>query len=186
MDIRAIRGGDIERLGDIDATVESAAYLHLERHGEGLNTGWSLQERPLRAKLINANDFDDEVRFAYRQIIGGIGEGIAMVVERDGLLVGSAVAAGGPDTDVLELLDVRVDYEIRREGLGSALTYAIIQDARNKNVRAVRARSQTNNLAAGRFLLKTGFELAGLDPMYRSNHDLVKEAVTLFWYATLR
>ncbi len=34
-------------------------------------------------------------------------------------------------------------------------------------------------------LAKSGFELAGVDDHRNSNHDLVKEAVTLFWYAPL-
>jgi hypothetical protein len=50
-------------------------------------------------------------------------------------------------------------------------------------MRAVRATSLTNNVPAAHFLAKAGFDLAGVDTHYRSNHDLVKETVTLFWYA---
>jgi hypothetical protein len=38
---------------------------------------------------------------------------------------------------------------------------------------------------AARFLLKAGFDLCGVDTHFSSNHDLVKEAVSLFWYASL-
>ena len=43
----------------------------------------------------------------------------------------------------------------------------------------------SNNVPAARFLAKAGFDLTGLDTHWGSNHDLVKEAVTLFWYAGL-
>ena len=38
------------------------------------------------------------------------------------------------------------------------------------------AESTTDNLPAARFLLKCGFDLAGLDAQRFSNHDLVKES----------
>ena len=41
------------------------------------------------------------------------------------------------------------------------------------------------DLPAARFLLKCGFDLTGLDASRFSNHDLVKERVTLHWYAAL-
>ena len=47
------------------------------------------------------------------------------------------------------------------------------------------AESTTDNVPAARFLLKCGFDLSGLDASRFSNHDLVKESVTLHWYAAL-
>ena len=49
----------------------------------------------------------------------------------------------------------------------------------------VAAQTLSNNLPAGGLLTKCGFQLSGVDTRRRSNHDLVKEAVTLFWYAAL-
>ena len=85
----------------------------------------------------------------------------------------------------MELIDLRVDYEYRGQGLGSALLYHVINRARETGMRAVTATTLTNNLPAARFLLKAGFDLAGVDTHFASNHDLVKEAVALFWYAAL-
>jgi hypothetical protein len=45
--------------------------------------------------------------------------------------------------------------------------------------------TQTNNLPATNLLQKSGFDLCGVDTHYSSNHDLVKEAVAMFWYAAL-
>ena len=47
------------------------------------------------------------------------------------------------------------------------------------------AATLTDNYPAAQFFVKCGFELAGLDCRRWTNHDLVKEAVTLFWYASL-
>ena len=85
----------------------------------------------------------------------------------------------------LELIDLRVDYEYRRQGLGSAMLYQILTYGREHTLRAVTAATLTNNLPAARFLSKAGFDLGGIDTHFFSNHDLVKEAVTLFWYAAL-
>jgi ribosomal protein S18 acetylase RimI-like enzyme len=80
---------------------------------------------------------------------------------------------------------LRVDYDFRRQGLGIAMIYQIINDAREAGLRAVTATTLTNNIIAAKFLSKAGFDLAGVDTHFASNHDLVKEAVALFWYAAL-
>jgi len=49
----------------------------------------------------------------------------------------------------------------------------------------VTATTLTNNVPAARFLSKGGFDLTGLNTHLYSNHDLVTEAVALFWCAAL-
>lgn len=185
MQIRPATAADLNHLIDLDGTIESNRYLHLEQAGEGLALAWRLEERPLREKRVDANAVIDEQRFALRQVIEGIEEGTAMAVEHDGVLTGLAVARLNTGRQVMELIDLRVDYEYRGQGLGSALLYHVINRARETGVRAVTATTLTNNLPAARFLLKAGFDLAGVDTHFASNHDLVKEAVALFWYAAL-
>jgi GNAT superfamily N-acetyltransferase len=176
---------DLERLVEIDGTVESSRYLHLDRNGEGLQVAWKLEERPLRQKLIDPNAMTDETRFVLKQILLGAEEGLALSVEHEGQLVGLAAAVVDPPSKTLRIADVRIDFDHRREGLGSALLYRTIQEARDRELRAVMARTKTNNVPAAQFLKKAAFEIAGLDAQMDSNHDLVKEAVTLFWYAAL-
>jgi GNAT superfamily N-acetyltransferase len=185
MEIRAAVIRDLERLKEIDGTIESMRYLHVDRSGEGFATTWLLEERPLRARLIDPNAPDDDQRFVLRQVLDGIEEGIGLALELEGELVALAVAQIDAATKTLRLLDLRVDYDIRRQGIGSALLFQMIAKAREQGLRAVAARTQTNNLPAASFLAKTSFELAGMDTHFLSNHDLVKEAVTLFWYAVL-
>ena len=97
------------------------------------------------------------------------------------LLLAQPRAARG----AMKLLDLRVDFEHRRQGLASGLVYQLIQQAREMGLRAVAAESRANNFPASQLLLKLGFELAGVDTQRYSNHDLVKETITLFWYAAL-
>jgi ribosomal protein S18 acetylase RimI-like enzyme len=185
MEIRPMSASDVDRLGDIDATVEASRYLHVERTGQGLAAAWRVQERPLREKRIDPNRVDDELHFAVKQVAAGIEEGVALAVWHEGLMVGQLVARLDAPRGTLRLLDVRIDFDHRRQGLGSALLYRAIQEARERGLRAVSARTRANNFPAAALLLKAGFDLAGLDTQRESNHDLVKEAVTLFWYAVL-
>ncbi|MGH7214879.1 MAG: GNAT family N-acetyltransferase [Tepidisphaeraceae bacterium] len=177
--------GDLDRLDDIDATVETTRYLHLDRAGEGLAVSWRLEERPLREKLIAPLPLNDERRFLVRQIARGADEGLALLAEHEGAVVAALVAQPQPGAGVLRVVDVRVDYDFRRQGLGTALVFRAIQHARETGLRAVAAEARTNNFPANQFLAKCGFDLAGVDAQRDSNHDLVKESATLIWYAAL-
>ncbi len=185
MEIRPATLADISGLDEIDATIESTDFLHLERGGEGLSLSLRSEVRPLREKLIQAYRTGDELKFAYKQIAGQIDDGLALVVEHDETILASTVSILRPELGTLHLLDVRVDYDFRRQGLATAMLFQVIQTAREHELRAVFAEAQANNLPANQMLHKCGFELSGIDLRRRSNHDLVKESATLLWYATL-
>jgi len=185
MQIRPAVSADLEQLTDIDGTITSNNYLHVEKGGQGLTQSWKLDERPLRSRLIEPNAIDDDTRFSMKQIVNGIEEGMMLVAEHEGVVVASLVAQLQPANSTLRLLDLRVDHDQRGQGLGSALLFQAIQQARELELRAIAAQTKTNNVSAANFLLKRGFDLAGLDTHLQSNHDLVKEVVTLFWYAAL-
>ena len=185
MEIRPVRPEDLDRLLDIDGTIESGEYLHLERTGEGLSVGWKLSERPLREKRILRNRIDDDRKFVLKQVVTGADEGLALLAEHEGQPVALLLAQPQPQYRTLRLVDLRVDYDYRREGLASALLFQAIALAREQELRAVTAESLTDNLPAARLLSKCGFDLAGLDAQRHSNHDLVKEAASLLWYASL-
>lgn len=185
MRIRPLQPSDLEQLDEIDATIESARYFHVNLAGENLDRSWAVNERPLREKLILANRMDDEARFAARQLTSGAEEGLATGIEIAGRLAGALLAQPSPADRTLRLVDLRVDYDVRRQGLGTALIYQALQHARQREMRAVRCETLSNNEPAGKLLARCGFELAGIDTLRHTNHDLVKEAVTLVWYATL-
>jgi len=183
MELRPATAADLAGVIEIDATVESHRYLHIDRSGEGLNVQWKIEDRPLRERLITSIALDDDRQFSYRQIATGIDDGIARVAEHEGQIVAAMLAQ--PQMDVLKLIDLRVDFDHRREGLATAMVYHAIGVAREMKLRAVTAESRANNDPANQLLAKLGFHLAGLDSHRHSNHDLVKEAVTLIWYAVL-
>lgn len=185
MDIRLVRPADLDRLIDIDGTIESSQYLHVDRVGEGLEGSWKIEARPLREKRMERNQPSDETQFLLRQVATGIEEGLALLAEHDGINVGLLLARQEDEFGTLRLHDLRIDFEHRRQGVGSAMVYRLISEARERELRAISAETRTDNFPAANFLLRCGFDLCGLDVRRHSNHDMVKETVSLFWYASL-
>jgi RimJ/RimL family protein N-acetyltransferase len=185
MIIRPVTMADVAFINDIDATVETAHYLHVDRAGEGLARSWRLEQRPLRERTIRSFPMGDDAHFILKQIASGADEGLSLVAEHDEQLVALVLAQTDVTRNALRLIDLRVDYDFRRQGLATALLFAAINHAREQSLRAVAAETLSDNQPAAAMLAKNGFELAGVDDRRNSNHDLVKEAVTLFWYAPL-
>ena len=192
MEIRPVTMRDLALLQEIDGTIESSRYLHLDyaapeptEEQPAMTMAWRLEERPARQKLIEANRLDDDATFTLKSVVSGAEEGTALLIEHDEQPVAMLLARPDPAAGTIQLVDLRVDYDYRRQGMGTALVYALIQQARERELRAVAAQTLSNNQPAGALLAKCGFELSGVDTRRRSNHDLVKEAVTLFWYAAL-
>lgn len=185
MRLRGMTPEDLPLLAEIDGTVESSHYLHVEREGSGLAKTFGVSLRPLREKVIDPFRMDLHTEFMARQIATGADEGTALVADDGDGPVALVLAQADVEMGVLKILDLRVDYDQRRQGLGTAMLYAVIQVARDSGLRAVMAEITCSNHPAALMLDKVGFELAGIDTCRRSNHDLVKEQVTLSWYAHL-
>jgi len=185
MQIRPMRPEDLDQIAEIDGTVESTEYLFVQRSGAGLERAWALQRRPLRQKLISPRRLAEDAAFMTRQIVTGADEGVALAGEHEGVIVAMLVARPCLARQVMEVIDVRVDYDYRRQGLGLAMLYQLVQLTREQGLRAISARVLANNFPAAQLLHKCGFALTGLDTHHDSNHDLVKEAVSLAWYLEL-
>lgn len=185
MQIRPLTLSDIDLLRDIDSSFSATRYLHLDQQGEGLSLAWKIEERPLAKPRVQASEMSEDTLFTARQLAAGHEEGIALVADYDGALLAFLLAQPDPAKSVLRLLDLRVDFDYRRQGMGTALGYMLIQHAKERELRAVAAESPTDNVPAAGFLQKVGFTLTGLDTHRNSNHDLVKERATLLWYATI-
>lgn len=183
--IRPLQPADLDLLDEIDATIESAVYLHVNQEGEGLSRRWEIAPRPLREKLIEPNRLSDESRFIARQIATGADEGLALVAAHRDEPAAVVVAQVDPVLRLTRIVELRVDYDVRRQGLATGLLFQLIQESRRRELRAVRCQCRTNNEPFNRLLLKCGFELGGIDTLHDTNHDLVKEQVTLIWYASL-
>ena len=185
MEIRPVQPADLNDLSEIDGTVESSEYLHLDRTAEGLAVTWKLSERTLREPRRERNRMSEDVEFVLKQVASGADEGLALLAEHEGQKVGLLLAQPQPQYGTLRVLDLRVDFDVRREGLGSAMLFQAITHARGLELRAVTAETRTDNVPAARLLQKCGFDLAGVDTQRHTNHDLVKEVASLIWYAAL-
>lgn len=185
MDIRAAALADMDNLLEIDGTIESLHYLHVDQGGEGTAISWRLEERALRSPNIVSNPIDEENRFFLRQLLSGAEEGIALAVVRENLPVALLLARENHDGRTLRVTELRVESDYRREGLATALLFMLIGEARTRELRAVTIETRADNAPMYRLLPRCGFELAGLDTRRHTNHDLVKESATLIWYASL-
>lgn len=185
MEIRPVTPKDLSSLIEIDATIDSTHYLHVERTGEGMTTQWRLEERPLRQKRVDRNRPSDDLEFLLKNVTSGIEEGMALLAEHDEAKVALLLGHLQPQYKTMQLVDLRIDYDYRRQGLASAMIFQMIADARARELRAVTAECRTDNVPACQLFQKLGFDLAGLDTHRHSNHDLVKESATLFWYSAL-
>ncbi len=185
MQIRPMTEHDLDDVTEIDATIHSPSYLHVDQTGDDLGRSWRLERRPRREKLVQPNPLDDDARFYLKQILTGAEEGGALVADYNGEILAFLMQRLEPETRTMRVIDLRVDFDRRREGIGSALVFQAIREAREQSLRAVLVETLTDNAPANEFLQRCGFELTGIDLRRWSNHDLVKEAVALFWYAPL-
>jgi len=185
VDIRPAKPQDIDAIQEIDGTIQSTQYLHVDRTGDGMNLSFRIEPRDRQEKLVAANRLGDDLLFAWRRVANGAEDGPGLVIEHNSVVMAALIAQPRPEVGVLQLLDVRVDWDLRRQGLGLSLVYRLIMTARERGVRAVMAEIPADNVPAAALVQKCGFELSGLDARRRTNHDLVKESATLLWYAAL-
>ena len=141
--------------------------------------------KTLREPLARPNPIDHERRFWLRQIATGADEGIALMVEHDQMPAALIVASPDHAHHTMRVHDIRVDFDTRRQGLATALLFHVITAAREGEFRAVTVETTADNFPAVHLFLRCGFEFSGLDARRHTNHDLVKETVTLFFYAPL-
>ena len=172
---------DLPSLPEIDGTVESTHYAHLNRSLDETSITWRLERRALRETLIDPNRLTDDLQFSYKQVAAGIEDGIALCIEINDATLGTLIAQPRPELKTLHLLDLRVDYDYRRQGTGTALACAAIGHTKEFDLRAITAETTMQNDPAIQLLRKLAFEPAGLDTHRFSNHDLVKERATLLW-----
>lgn len=185
MEIRSVRPEDLKNLAEIDGTLHASHYLHVDAAGEGIARSWRLEERNFRSPQVFSNPLSDEANFLARQIVLGAEEGVAILAEHDGIAAALLVADLEPQFRTLRIGELRVDSDFRRQGLATAMIYQTIAFGREQGVRAVCTQTLTSNGPAHRLLAKCGFDLAGVDTRRLTNHDLVKESSTLFWYAAM-
>lgn len=172
---------DLQLLPEIDGTMESAHYTHLNRIIEENAITWRLERRALRERLLEGNRIGNDLQFSYKQVISGVEEGVALCIGLADSVAASLLAQPRPELRTLHLVDLRIDYDFRRQGMGMSLVCAAIAHAREQDCRAITTETTSQNDPMMQLLRKLGFEPAGLDTFRFTNHDLVKEQATLLW-----
>jgi ribosomal protein S18 acetylase RimI-like enzyme len=185
MQIRPASASDVKALLALDGHIESARYLHLETSGGGLQPQWRLEERALRARHVDVNPMCTAAKGLLERLTRGADEGVALVADYNQAPIALLIARERLDAQTLEVCDLRIDPGFRRQGIGTALLYRAIGVARERGLRAAAAEAPANNFPACRLLAACGFVLSGVDGRRHTNHDVVREAATLLFYAPL-
>ncbi|HEX8322497.1 MAG TPA: GNAT family N-acetyltransferase [Tepidisphaeraceae bacterium] len=191
MTIRPATPADLADIQEIDGTIESSGYAHVEMAAGDDVAGqsgatWTLGWRPAREKLILSSPLSDETLFMLKQVVTGGDEGVALMAEHDGMAVALLLAQADTVRQVMHILDLRVDSDIRRQGIATVLLFQLIERAKEADLRAAYITTRTNNAPVARLLEKLGWELSGIDTKRHDNHDLVKESATLMWYYVIK
>ena len=84
------------------------------------------------------------------------------------------------------LEDIALDTSVRARGHGKRLVETVIDWARDQGVDAVRAETQSTNVAACRLYKACGFELGGYDKFLYRGIPEHRTAVALYWYYLFR
>ncbi len=80
MQLRPLTPDDMIALADIDAVVDSAEYLHVERiAGESFGASFRVERRPLREKSVRGNAVDDDLMSRVKLVVSGVEDGVALV-----------------------------------------------------------------------------------------------------------
>jgi ribosomal protein S18 acetylase RimI-like enzyme len=72
-----------------------------------------------------------------------------------------------------------VNKEFRRKGIGTLLMQKAVEASKTRGARMLILETQTCNVPAISFYLKSGFELIGFDATHYSNEDIERKEVRL-------
>ncbi len=95
-----------------------------------------------------------------------------LVAELDGEVAGYIDVIARPWQRTAWIVNLAVDPEHRREGLGKALVLHARQWAREQGLRTLMAEATTKNYPALCFFQKLGFQFCGFNDHYYTNEDI--------------
>jgi len=180
--IRAMTEDDIPRLVEIRPGFVSDTVLAVEKTGSGIETGWRLVERRLARPFDkgHAYDFDREEQANIRARLRR-GDGLHLVAERDGRLVGILDITPNEWNATAFIWNIMLDVDVRGQGLGRELFERGVRWARQQGYRALMLETQTNNVPACKFYARLGCRLEGIRDAYYTNEDIERGEVAIFW-----
>jgi ribosomal protein S18 acetylase RimI-like enzyme len=169
-----LEADDIRRL---NVGYSSPAYYRVEKNETPERTVISLELAPLDPPLTKHWDTDDdELAILQRAVL----DGFSWAAYAGDEMVGIAITEQRRWNQSLWVWDFHVAETWRGRGIGSQLMSAVIQTARQQELRVIALETQSTNVPAIRFYRKFGFEIEGLDLSFYTNEDLQKGEVALF------
>jgi streptothricin acetyltransferase len=180
--IRPLTESDVPNLTQIRPTYTSPTILVVEQKGTGINTGWQLVERSLPQPFDKGSlyDFGEYERHTIRERLNRPDDTYQRVAEHNGRLVGLLEVEIQDWNDTAVLMNLMIDLDYRRQGLGQRLWFRCLDFARKAEVRAIMIETQNTNLAACKFYERMGCELVGINSAFYTNNGYETE-VALFW-----
>ena len=165
--IRAFRPDDVDALKQIEHDFQTDHVWQMERAFEPGNYSLRFREtrlpRVIRVESPKGIDWEDA----------------DMLVKSKGLVavmqdapVGYAFFKVQKDTRSAWVFDLIVKKQLRRQGIGSALLFAVQDWATRDRLKRLVLEMQSKNYPAIRFAQKLGFEFCGYNDHYYSNQDI--------------
>ncbi len=131
--------------------------------------------RPTPFRKRFRHDADDARR--YREVVR-LGWSVG-AYDRE-RLVGLALAEPRPWNRSVWVWELAVARPFRRRGIATALVHELSCRAAAEGYRTIVCETQSTNMPAIDFYLRTGFRLEGMDRSYYTNEDVRKGEVALF------
>lgn len=180
--IRPLTEVDIPRLQEIRPGFVSPTVLAVEKSGSGIEVSWRLVEHELPYPYDKGHGYDfdpNEQANILRRLRRG--DGLHLVAEADGRLVGILDVVPEDWNHTAFIWNIMLDQEARGQGLGRALFERAVIWARRMGYRALVLETQTNNVPACKFYARMGCELGGIRDSLYTNHDIERGEVAIFW-----
>jgi streptothricin acetyltransferase len=187
INLRPLEMADIPNLTQIRPTYKSQSILVLERSGSGLETGWQLTEKELPEPFDKGTlyDFNKDEQEAILSRFLRPDDTYQRVAEYNGHLVGLLDLEIHYWNDTVNLINLMIDVDYRRNGLGRRLWHRALDFAKQAEVRGIMIETQNTNVAACRFYERMGCALVGINEVLYTN-DGPRTEIAIFWFYPLR
>lgn len=185
MIIRRMTADDLRQIGRIDANYVADSVLAITRHQEGLNVTFSITEQARQFAYVKRTGYTFSASYQHELAERmARGEGLYLVAEEDGLIVGLLDLEPESWRPVASIQWIVIDRPWRGRGIGRELMAQAIAWTRAQGLHAVVLETQNTNIDACRFYQRLGFRLSGVQDLFYFD-DRVAEESALFWVYTL-
>lgn len=176
IEIRKIEQEDLDALRDIEHDYQTDHVWQMDRVFEPGN--YSLRFR--ESKLPRTIRVDNPEKLKWNNI-DELLSSKGLMASIKGHAVGYLFFKEIPETHTAWITVMAVRKNYRRQGIGSALIFAVQDWCRTNEAKRIMLELQSKNFPAVRFAQKHGFEFCGYNDHYFSNQD-----IALFFARTIR